>query len=732
MVSLLGPALKNMEILFFLAGIAVVLMPSFLPLCVVALGLFFDFSHRFIMCFVVGCLWALLHQWWETPRRFDGVERNTLLTGVIASIPKHVNEKIQFEFLLMSPTKARVLLTCFDHCPALQLGQAWHVTAKLKVPRQYRNPGGFDYAALLRAKHIAWTGFTKQGTFKRDELPIPLSVRWLTWREALAAPFAISMLDENSRGVVEALTLGLSTHLSEDIWGLFRRTGTTHLMVISGAHIGLVAGLTYQCVHYAWRHVGRLSAYVPAMRVARYVGLLFGFLYALLAGFGVPAERATLAFGVLSLRYFVPFYFTPGQAWRMALWFVLFFEPHAVLQPGFYLSFIAVAILISTHQRFQCGKFKKMLLLQGACLFGLMPLTLYWFNYGSLNGFFANLIAIPWVSFVLIPLGLVSVFCSLPSVLFLLHHAIHILLVYLAWIDTFSWVNMTYVFSDAVSPMVMMLVMAIAVLIPVRALFGILVLLFVSACMPTRLFLRSHEAEIDVLDVGQGLAIIVRTAHHTLIYDTGMKFYHGSDIGQLVLVPYLKHVGVTYLDKVVISHPDLDHRGGLLTLSQSFKTGILLVDDPEYYKSAQNCHDFPAWVWDGVMFQFLPIQMPLQSKNNHSCVLKVSNQNTAMLLTGDIERPAEAYLVKNYASELRSSVLLVPHHGSKTSSSLAFLKAVSPQFAVVSYGLDNRYHFPHQEALSNYTIEKIPVYSTMQYGLLKIILSQRAVVLNVS
>ncbi len=694
-----------------------VLMPSLLPLALVAIGLWFNYAHRFVMCFLLGCGWALLHQWWTAPSLLANLPREITLTGVIASIPKKIETKTQFEFVMTKPVAGRVLLTCYDHCPTLQVGESWRVTAMLREPRQYRNPGGFDYLGFLRSKHISWTGFTKRDSFAREQLPISLDLRWFKWRYSLSKALETPRLNEESRGVVEALALGMTSHLSQDMWGLFRRTGTTHLMVISGAHIGLVAGFIFHAVHKIWRYCGRWSARFPAMRIARYIGFLGALLYAFIAGFAVPAERATVAFLVLSLRYFLPIYFTPGQAWCAALWFVLLFEPHVVLQPGLYLSFIAVAILVATNRRFfKYGSFKKMLFLQAACLLGLMPLTLYWFGYGSLNGFFANLLAIPWVSFILIPLSLISVFCHLPFLFLLENYATHGLITYLNWIDHFSSINFTHVFANSFSPILMMFVMGIAFFIPLRSLRGILILLFISTWMPVRLWLKSGEAEVNVLDVGQGLSVVVRTAHHVLVYDTGMKFYRGSDIGQLVLIPFLRKSEINYLDKVVISHPDLDHRGGLKSLEKAFQIGELLVDDTKNDVRAKNCHRVVPWVWDGVKFEFFPINLSSKSRNNHSCVLKVTGKHAQILLTGDIESPAEFYLVSHYAKALRSKILLVPHHGSKTSSSRLFLKTVSPVLAWVSYGADNRYHFPHEAAMQHYAEQEILVHSTREFG----------------
>jgi len=353
-----------------------------------------------------------------------------------------------------------------------------------------------------------------------------------------------------------------------------------------------------------------------------------------------------------------------------------------------------------------------------------MPLTLYLFSYGSLNSFFANLLAIPWVSFVMIPLGLLAI-CLGPIIpaswsSMILKPAVHVLLLYLHWIDRFSIVNLNLSYTSIIMPLSMLLGFVLFFIFPKMRFLLLVIILMLPGVFPKHEKIRWGEARIDVLDVGQGLSVVVQTAQHRLIYDTGMKFYHGGDMGALALIPYLKTLGVKALDAVVISHPDLDHRGGLASLEQAFTIQNFIVDDPTFYHRGSNCHNYPSWVWDGITFEFFPMPMESRSKNNHSCILQVKNNTGQMLLTGDVERTGERYLVKHYAEALKSSILLVPHHGSKTSSSELFLKQVAPIAAIASYGFDNRYHFPHEKAMKSYDVQDIPVYSTEFCGLIRV------------
>ena len=297
---------------------------------------------------------------------------------------------------------------------------------------------------------------------------------------------------------------------------------------------------------------------------------------------------------------------------------------------------------------------------------------------------------------------------------------INALLWYLHWIDSFSMINIAHSLSGMLTPIALMLALVLFVFIPHKSFYSAIFFLMIASVFPRYETIKSGAAIIDILDVGQGLAVVVRTSKHILIYDTGVKFYHGTDMGKLVIIPYLKTLGIKQLDAVVISHPDLDHRGGLASVQAEYRVKTLLVDNPAVYQNAQACHEQSDWTWDGVTFKFFPIKGDFKGKNNRSCVLQVSTKNGQVLLTGDIEKPAEDYLVKTYSKRLASEFLVIPHHGSKTSSSAEFLEYVMPQYALLSYGFDNRYFFPHAKPMNEYIKRQIPVYSTVSCGLIRI------------
>lgn len=719
-----------MEILCFFAGVACFYFKNEYVLGLLAVLLFFRPRWLLVISFVLGFVWTACHEAHVSSKAMpeEKVLKHAVLKGVVVSIPSKNLDKTQFEFELQQlnhkPVRARVLLSCYDTCPTLVAGQAWQLHAKLKKPQNLGNPGGFDYVRSLKARHIEWVGYSKKNSFKYLGKTRAVKQRLLEVRQNLSTHVSAQILGSKTSGILQALTVGLGSQINQETWALFRRTGTTHLMVISGAHIGLVAGLTFRFLRWLYSRLGKLPLIMPAQRIASMGALLMALIYSVLAGFGVPAQRALVVCFFMLLRHMGGPCFTVWQAWRYALLSVLLFEPHSVMMPGFYLSFGAVALLVSMNQLISQKGLVKTLYLQLGCLFGLMPLTLFLFSYGSVNGFLANILAIPWVGFVIIPLGLLTVFLGpmIPAVwtASLLKPAVSILLVYLHWIDGFSVININLSLTSLMMPLSIILGLILFFIFPKK----IFVLLSVILMLPGVLLKHEKidwgEARIDVLDVAQGLSIVVQTAHHVLVYDTGIKFYRGGDMGELALIPYLKTLGVKFLDMVVISHPDLDHRGGLASLEKAYFIRNFLVDDPDYYHRGSSCHNYPPWVWDGITFQFFPMPMASGSKNNHSCILQIKNNTGQVLLTGDIERSGERYLVKNYDHALKSSILLVPHHGSKTSSSDIFLEQVAPMAAIASYGFDNPYHFPHAKAIKAYDMHHIPVYSTEFCGLVRV------------
>ncbi|RAP38518.1 DNA internalization-related competence protein ComEC/Rec2 [Legionella quinlivanii] len=718
-----------MEILCFYAGIAFFYTHSPYAVLFMLIGLLFKASRWVLLWFIVAILWSLIHQWWVAEQGIPNTDliAKATVRGKVVSIPSVSEEKAQFQFLISElngkKASAYAMLSCYQHCPEITTGQYWQFDVKLKKPQPPGNPGAINYRQTLQARHIHWTGYLKNKNHKllRDESK---SSSVLNLRFYLSALIQKYLNDPVSAGIVQALTLGVTNHIDKAEWELFRRTGTTHLMVISGAHIGLVAGLIYSLCRWIWTRFPGLCLYRPAQQAGSIGGILAALVYSLLAGFAVPAQRSLIACTLMLSKNFGRQRFTGWQTWRYALLIVLLIEPHAVLLPGFYLSFIAVATLISTSQRISHLRgLKKIMALQIACLLGLMPLTLFWFSYGAINGLLANLIAIPLVGYAIVPLGLLGVLLLLcfktAVVLWPVISVIHLLMWYLHTINSLAWMNFEFGLNNILQLFALSLAVSLAVFLPDKKLILALSLFVVCTIFPYYPKVKEGDFILDVLDVGQGLSVVLRTANHILVYDTGMKFYHGSDMAELAINPYLRTIGIKKIDKVVISHPDLDHRGGLPSLEKRFPVGELIVDNVKFYKRGKNCHLYPDWEWDGIHFHFFPIQQTFRDKNNSSCVLQISNRNRTMLLTGDIEKRAENYLTGTYGKQLAADLLVVAHHGSKTSSTEEFIEQVQPRFAVISAGFDNRYHFPHPQTLLTLKKAGAIIYNTINCGMLE-------------
>lgn len=723
-----------MEILCFYAGIAFVYLEHSYPLIFIFILFYFRAKWAYVIWFVMAMLWCLFHQFMEDSRGMPNTEiiQQADLIGKVISIPAVQGDKVQFSFaaetLNGKPVTTHIAIACYSHCPDFHSGQYWHLMAKLKKPRNLGNPGHFNYVNWLNARHIHWSGTLLNHRFP----PVIVKTRpsvLLNIREQLLKNISLLDPDEKTLGIIQALTLGVTNYIDKSQWDLFRHTGTVHLIDISGAHIGMVAGMTFMVVKWLWSRLGRVCLYWPAPKVASMVSLAVATGYTLISGYAIPAQRALIACMFMLFRNFFSQRFSVWQSWRYALFFVLVSEPHSVMMAGFYLSFLGVAILVLVNQRIIATGIRKQLLLQVACLLGLMPLTLFMFSYGSINGLIANIVAIPWVEMLIVPLALIVTFLSssfvIPGSVFVLKKSILLLLFFLKWVDSFAMLNLTFTFNQLLSPLAFMFILCFLLFFPLTRLTVPICMMGLAALFPSYLNVKSGEARIDILDVGQGLAVVINTTHHVLVYDTGVKFFEGNDMGKIAIIPYLKTLGIKKLDKVVISHPDLDHRGGLASLEESFPIGELIVDEPKFYHRGSACHDYPSWQWDNVSFRFFSIADESRTKNNHSCVLQISTANRQILLTGDIEKQAEDYLVSKYGRQLASSIMVIPHHASKTSSSPAFVATVAPQFAVVSYGFDNRYHFPHRQAIQTYEQRHIPIFDTVSCGMVTVLLSKK-------
>ncbi len=668
---------------------------------------------------VCGFLWALLHAQSILGTALDPAleGRDLIVEGVIAGLPERTERGWRFEFLIEDvgatgqALPSRVRLNWYGEIEAPRAGERWRLKARLQRPHGFANPGGFDYEAWLYRKRLRATGYVREDPGNRRIAIATPNLQGL--RQSLGEGMEAALDGQPLRGVVSALAIGDRQGITPGQWEVFRRTGTSHLVAISGLHIGLVAGLVFFGVRAVWSRAGGLALRLPAPQAGGIAALAAALVYAALAGFSVPTQRALImtavAIGMLLLRRRRSLFDTL----MTSLLFVLLFDPLAVMDGGFWLSFCAVAtILFGMGARAGAGNWWwRWGRLHALVTIGLTPVLLVLFQQLPLASPVANFIAVPWVSFAVVPLVL-SGALLLPLIpaagtllLWLAEQSLSLLWPMLAWIadhDLLQWSqHAPRGWTVAAAAVAVMLWLAPRGL-PARWLaLAWLLPAFLIAPLPP----GPGEFRVTLLDVGQGLATVVQTRHRLLLYDTGARFTPDFDAGGAVVLPYLRHQGLRAIDTLVISHGDNDHIGGAASLAGAIAVGRVIAGEPDAvtWWPVQSCVAGDRWRWDGVLFEVLypPADHALRG-NDASCVLRISNRAATVLLTGDIEARAEAWLVRTHGAALRADILVAPHHGSRTSSRPAFIEAVAPSEVLIPAGYRNRWNHPHPEVVERY------------------------------
>ncbi|TSA38674.1 MAG: DNA internalization-related competence protein ComEC/Rec2 [Methylococcaceae bacterium] len=687
--------------------------------------------HWRLAVIIMGIMWALSYAHLKLadrlPNALDGLEVS--LTGVIDTLPVQQTRAEHFDFLVQPrvygiPQKIRVY--AYTHAFTFKAGQHWRLHVKLKTPHGTLNPHGFDYEQKLFHE-----GIGAIGSLRTSPAPVLLGQdnpfwTFAMWRQRLHDKLAtLTQLN----GVFYALILGDGSRISQAEWEVFRNTGTTHLMVISGSHISLIAGLVYFLSAKLWAYSGILR-WSP-QRVAALMSLLAGYSYAALAGFSIPTLRAVIMLSVVLMALICQRHTQVFSTLAMALLTVLIIDPFAVASIGFWLSFLAVALIIytvtgrlgaSTHA------WLTALRIHWATSLGLMPLLVYFFHSITFTALIANVIAEPIIGVIVIPITFFAVMVMglLPDVsdyiFSLLNEVIDLLLLYLGYLARLPYATL----NQAAPPFWSVLLASLGCLlllapkgIPNRWTGALL-------CLPL-LFPRTTSQDkgrftLTLLDVGQGLSIVVNTQSHWLVFDTGAKFSKDSDQGKSVVLPFLQGQGVQQLDALIISHGDNDHRGGLASILNSMPTQQLMTRSPTQlipYR-ATVCQTGQQWVWDDVSFTVLAPAWSNHTGNNNSCVLKIDSAEGSALLTGDIEAEAERSLINQSPRQLRAQLLIAPHHGSKTSSTEDFLTTVAPNMILIPAGFHNQFGHPHAHVIQRYQRLNIPYLNTAEQGAISV------------
>ncbi len=688
---------------------------------------------------MLGFVWASAYINWHWQPLDPALEgRDLIVTGRIEDLPVKRSWGWRFDFQVESrPLEgvlpARIRLSWYDG-PMLKAGERWQLKVRLKRPHGFANPGGDDYERWLFTRRIGAAGYVRQQGPNRR---LAESSGLAGWRQRIADFIDSGLAESPYRGVLKALAVGVQEGIGEDQWETLRRTGTAHLVAISGLHIGMVAGLMFWLGRKAWLWFGHWR--LGADQAGALLALPCAVGYAALAGFSVPTQRALimLCAGLWALLWRRRL--CPGQALGAALVGVCLLDPLAPITVGFWLSFGAVAwILYAVGGRLKTPRW-VWLRVQGYLLAGLAPWLIFFFQQVSWSAPLANLAAVPLVTFGVVPWVLLSCGLSLVAPALAL-----MLLAVPVWMLDWLWPALAWLAGchDGAWPLppppgwsLPLALLGIGWLLAPRGLPGrwlgaVLLLPMVWTPLPRP---KPGEAWLTVLDVGQGLAVVAETKNHVLVYDTGPAFRESFDAGGEIIAPFLKQSGRRRLDLILVSHGDSDHSGGLAGLMQRFPARILTSAAAQFSSfGAAPCQSGQGWEWDGVGFAVLWPEKAgptsTESENDRSCVLKVETAAGAVLLPGDLEQAGETALVARYGEALKASVLIAPHHGSATSSSWPLLRAVQPEYVVISSGYRNRFGFPRPKVVDRYRKFKAQVFNTAYDGAIEVRIGTRTTV----
>ncbi|MFW5431724.1 MAG: DNA internalization-related competence protein ComEC/Rec2 [Methylophilaceae bacterium] len=657
--------------------------------------------------------------------RFD-VEQ--VLTGD-AQVPKHIglsyykpgawyqSADTVDEMALLAPAKFKA-------------GERWRFTVRLKRPHTTVNPHGYDFEAWALAQNIRAMGSirSKSGMHKISGFVWRPSYMVEYCREKVGNRISQVLANKPYAGVVRGLVVGDDSQITTKDWDVYLRTGTNHLMSISGLHITMLAGLAFSVIAFLWRRNPRLALRMPTRQAATIGGALVALLYACLAGLSVPTQRTLYMLMTFAVALLLSRRVPLSRVLAIALMVVVLLDPWAVIAPGFWLSFSAVAVIAyATVNRL---KIRHWLLeainTQWSVTLGLLPFLILMFGQASVVSPIANALAIPIISLLVVPLAILGALLPLDFILHTSQTILEICMHVLNWLASSPFAT----WQQAAAPMWAIGLAMLGVLwlllprgMPQRWLGLVLMLPMLFVALPR---LEEGEMKVTVLDVGQGLSVVVQTATHAMVYDTGRQYNEESDAGSKIVVPYLRSQGIKQLDAMVISHDDNDHSGGAASMLSQVPINWLassyeMPATKELMPRQLKCYAGQKWRWDAIRFEVLhPSVQSYQDinikDNNRSCVIKVTSRYGSILLTGDVEKESEQLLLKTHKYKLASDVIVAPHHGSKTSSTESFIKAVNAKHVIFTVGYLNRFKHPKSTIIARFASRGSQDYRSDHHG----------------
>ena len=657
-----------------------------------------------------------------------------VVTGTVHDLPQVRDDATRFEFVVDSASydakpialSGLIRLGWYETPSGISPCERWRLHVKLKRPRGDINPGGFDAERYALEHGIVATGTVRDSA---DNSKLDGGMCIDAFRARIVETISKALDGHVSADLLPALAFGDQHAMSPEEWSIARATGIPHLIAISGLHIALFASFGVGLMRLLWKCLPTLTLRWPAPLMEAVASLVFAVAYAVIAGFGLPTRRALVMIAAMLVANLARRAHAPTHGLALAVVVLLIADPLCVLSAGFWLSFVGVGWLMLCLQGPRRHHWRDMLRSQGIASIGLLPLGIWFFGQSSLIAPLANLIAVPVICFFVLPLGtlgaLIATFWPTVGVP-LLTAAAFVLDGLWSLLETMSHMpGALWYFAEPTLPAFALAIAGSFWLlqprgVPARAIGA---LLFLPLLTPIRPPLAVGAFDVYFLDVGQGLAMIVRTSGHALVYDTGPRYPSGFDLGEAAVVPALHALGSERLDRLIVSHGDSDHAGGASSVAQAFTPEVTESGEPERLKiPASQCTAGEQWTWDGVSFRIVSPKPPFDAHgNDRCCVLDIRADDDELLLPGDITSAIEDDVVAALAPVAKHLVLQSPHHGSKTSSSENFLDALHPQLSIFSTGYLNRFHHPNADIVARYDAKHLPTLDTATTGFIHVV-----------
>jgi len=715
-----------------------------------------------LLLFGLGFSWAVVYGHWKVGDRLQSelIKQPVLLAGKIVELPHLDQNQLQRNWrFIIEPESAvfegrkvrlpsRIRLGWYKTEHRLRSGQRWQLLVKLKPPTGLLNHGLFDYESWLFQQGIGARGYvvdSPDNLWLEDSGSLP---GFDEVRDQIRLSLASYSEYPSATALVAALTVGDKSLISQQSWTSFRALGINHLVAISGLHVGMIVMLVYWLSGRLWRLSARACEWLPAPKVQSIAGLAAAFLYAGMAGFSLPTQRALIMVAVVLLARIFLINMQPFRQLAIAVFIVLFWDPPAIVAPGFWLSFMAVtAIFLSTGNNKVVegnlsdpmsahglwAKIGSLVKVQWSITLLLLPFSLLFFKQVSVVSPIANLILIPLFSLFVVPLSLLLTFFNqtgIPVIESLFLQFLEIMEWLLRYLDTVSryrWLVLQTAQISVFRFLLLLLPVAIWYLGHLRFRKSLSLLILLTALFFPAPQKPRDQLFVTVLDIGQGTSILLETADKVLLYDLGPRYGNGNSATMSVVVPFLHNRGIHKIDRLVISHSDSDHAGDVQGFIQEIEVEKIAAGEiMDVSRPYELCRSGQGWQWHQTRFEFLSPDNHALKGNNASCVLRVEHGENTLLMTGDIESAVERRLLKKHPQQLAAEVVLVPHHGSRSSSTTEFIKAVDASFAINTSAYLNRYGFPSEEVKRRWQKNDAKFFNTGSLGALELKLGQKA------